>query len=59
MQILQAEREEREGYKMKYYVYGKRSKVYACITNNHEEACERLAKAKKSYPDEEWVLIEE
>lgn len=44
---------------MKYYVYGKRSKVYACITNNSETAAEQLARAKKAYPDEEWVIIEE
>lgn len=44
---------------MKYYVYGKRSKVYACITNDREAAQKRLEAAKKSYPDEEWVMIEE
>ena len=44
---------------MKYYIYGKQSKVYACITNDKEAAEKRLKTAKKAYPLEEWVMIEE
>ena len=44
---------------MKYYIQGKKSKVYLCVTNDRETAEKRLKIAKKYYPDEEWVLIEE
>ena len=44
---------------MKYYVYGKRSKVYALFTTDRETAQKAYEHIKKSYPDEEWVLIEE
>lgn len=44
---------------MKYYIQGTISKVYLCVTNDRETAEKRLILAKKYYPNEDWVLIEE
>lgn len=42
----------------RYYIQGKRSRVYFDFTDSHEAAKELLNRAKKSYPDEEWLIVE-
>lgn len=44
---------------MKYYIYGKKSKVYSHFTLNKELAQEFLIMMKREYPEDEWVMIEE
>ena len=41
---------------MIYYIYGKRTKVYAFITTDHKVAQDFLKHIKQHYPQEEWVL---
>ena len=43
---------------MAYYIQNVRTKVYYGVTNDLETAKKWLSEARKSYPDEDWELIE-
>ena len=44
---------------MKYYVFGTIKRVFYFVTTKKENAKKELEKARKYYPLENWIIMEE